>query len=85
MIRVAVVDYGSGNLASASRALAFAAQRAGIDADVVVTAQPDLVARADRIVLPGQGAFAGLTAAAGRVLRAPPGRTGGGCNAAVPS
>jgi glutamine amidotransferase len=58
MMKVAVVDYGSGNLASASRALAVAAERAGIAANVTVTADPDWVARADRIVLPGQGAFA---------------------------
>jgi len=58
MMRVAVVDYGSGNLASASRALALAAERDGIAAEVRVTADPDWVARADRIVLPGQGAFA---------------------------
>jgi len=68
-MRVAVVDYGSGNLASASRALALAAERDGIAAEVKVTADPDWVARADRIVLPGQGAFAdcarGLDAVAG--------------------
>jgi imidazole glycerol-phosphate synthase subunit HisH len=58
MKRVVVVDYGSGNLASASRALALAAERAGIEARVDVTADPDIVAAADRIVLPGQGAFA---------------------------
>ncbi len=58
LMRVAVVDYRSGNLASASRALAVAAGRAGLEAEVVVTADPDRVARADRIVLPGQGAFA---------------------------
>jgi glutamine amidotransferase len=57
-MKVAVVDYGSGNLASASRALALAAQRAGIPAEVRITADPDYVARAERIVLPGQGAFA---------------------------
>ena len=57
-MRVAVVDYGSGNLASASRALAVAAEQAGIIAEVTVTADPATVARADRIVLPGQGAFA---------------------------
>ncbi len=57
-MRVAVVDYGSGNLASASRALAVAAERTGLSAEVEVTADPDRVARADRIVLPGQGAFA---------------------------
>ena len=68
-MRVAVVDYGSGNLASASRALAAAAERAGIAAEVQVTADPDTVARADRVVLPGQGAFAdcaqGLAAVSG--------------------
>lgn len=58
MIRVAVIDYGSGNLASASRALLLAAERAGIDAEVLVTDDPDDVAEAERIVLPGQGAFA---------------------------
>jgi glutamine amidotransferase len=58
MMQIAVVDYSSGNLASASRALALAAERAGIDAAVTVTADPHAVAAADRIVLPGQGAFA---------------------------
>lgn len=57
-MKVAVIDYGSGNLASAARALALAADRAGVAAAVSVTADPATVARADRIVLPGQGAFA---------------------------
>jgi glutamine amidotransferase len=57
-MRVAVIDYGSGNLASAARALAVAAERDGISAEVAITSDPDAVARADRIVLPGQGAFA---------------------------
>ena len=63
-MRVAVVDYGSGNLASASRALALAvaAEREGLGAEVVVTAEPGEVARADRVVLPGQGAFADCAA-----------------------
>ena len=68
-MKVAVVDYGSGNLASASRALALAAERSGLAAEVNVTADPDYVARADRVVLPGQGAFAdcarGLAAVSG--------------------
>jgi imidazole glycerol-phosphate synthase subunit HisH len=55
---VAVIDYGSGNLASAARALAVAAEREGLARRVVVTSDPDQVATADRIVLPGQGAFA---------------------------
>jgi glutamine amidotransferase len=57
-VKVAVVDYGSGNLTSASRALALAAEREEVTAEVRVTADPDYVAAADRIVLPGQGAFA---------------------------
>ena len=61
-MKVAVVDYGSGNLASASRALALAAERLGLDATVSITADPDAVARADRVVLPGQGAFADCAA-----------------------
>jgi glutamine amidotransferase len=61
-MNIAVVDYGSGNLASASRALALAAERAGLPATVEVTADPEIVAAADRIVLPGQGAFADCAA-----------------------
>ncbi len=57
-MKVAVVDYGSGNLASASRGLALAAEHLGLTAEVTVTADPDYVAAADRVVLPGQGAFA---------------------------
>ena len=61
-MRVAVVDYGSGNIASAARGLELAASRAGIAARVTVASEPDEVARADRIVLPGQGAFADCAA-----------------------
>jgi glutamine amidotransferase len=61
-VKVAVIDYGSGNLASASRALALAASRSGIDAEILVTSNPADVAAADRIVLPGQGAFADCAA-----------------------
>jgi len=81
MIRIAVVDYGSGNLASASRALAVAAERAGIAASVTVTADPDEVVASDRIVVPGQGAYAdcarGLHAVAG-MWQAIDQATGGG-------
>ncbi len=59
---VAVVDYGSGNLASAAKGLALAAEREGITAEVSITADADAVASADRIVLPGQGAFADCAA-----------------------
>jgi len=55
---VAVIDYQSGNLASAARGLVLAAEQRGIRADVQITSDPEIVARAERIVLPGQGAFA---------------------------
>ena len=53
---VVVVDYGAGNLKSAAKALMEAAK--GTSAQVSVTADPAEVKRADRIVLPGVGAFA---------------------------
>jgi imidazole glycerol-phosphate synthase subunit HisH len=59
---VAVIDYNSGNLASAARGLALAAEQNGIKAKVRITSDPETVARADRIVLPGQGAFADCAA-----------------------
>jgi glutamine amidotransferase len=61
-MRVAVIDYGSGNLASAARGLVLAAERLEITARIEITADPETVAKADRIVLPGQGAFADCAA-----------------------
>jgi imidazole glycerol-phosphate synthase subunit HisH len=55
---VAIIDYGSGNLRSAAKAFERAAAEAGIAADIAVTSTPEVVAGADRIVLPGVGAFA---------------------------
>ena len=55
---VAIVDYGSGNLRSAAKAFERAAREAGVADRVVVTSSPREVAEADRIVLPGVGAFA---------------------------
>lgn len=52
---VAIVDYGSGNLRSAQKAFQRMAARAG---DIRVTADPDAVAKAERVVLPGVGAYA---------------------------
>ena len=57
-MNVALIDYGSGNLHSAAKAFERAAQEAGLDAAVAVTSDPDAVRRADRVVLPGVGAFA---------------------------
>jgi glutamine amidotransferase len=68
---VAVVDPGSGNLASVLRALERAAALAETPVDAAVTRDPAVVARAARIILPGQGAFAacmgGLRALPGMV------------------
>jgi glutamine amidotransferase len=55
---VAIVDYGSGNLRSAAKAIERAARETGADDRVLVTSNPREVASADRIVLPGVGAFA---------------------------
>ena len=55
---VAIVDYGSGNLHSAAKAFERAAQDCGRAQPIVVTSDPAEVAGADRVVLPGVGAFA---------------------------
>jgi imidazole glycerol-phosphate synthase subunit HisH len=55
---VAIVDYGSGNLHSAAKAFERAARESGHDQPIVVTRDPKQVAGADRVVLPGVGAFA---------------------------
>ncbi len=60
-MRVALVDYDSGNLHSAEKAFALMGRETG--AEVVVTSDPEKVARADRIVLPGDGAFPACRAA----------------------
>jgi imidazole glycerol-phosphate synthase subunit HisH len=68
---VAVVDYGSGNLHSAAKALERASRESGASEPIVVTRDPEQVRRADRVVLPGVGAFAdckrGLDAVPGMV------------------
>jgi glutamine amidotransferase len=58
MQTVALIDYGSGNLRSAQNALERAASAAPGGAKICVTADPETVAAADRVVLPGVGAFA---------------------------
>jgi imidazole glycerol-phosphate synthase subunit HisH len=70
-VTVAIVDYGSGNLHSAAKAFERAAREEGLSQPIVVTSDPESVARADRVVLPGVGAFAdcrrGLDEVAGMV------------------
>jgi imidazole glycerol-phosphate synthase subunit HisH len=70
-VTVAIVDYGSGNLHSAAKAFERAAREQGLSEAIEVTSDPAAVARADRVVLPGVGAFAdcrrGLDALPGMV------------------
>jgi glutamine amidotransferase len=78
-LTVAIVDYGSGNLHSVAKAFERAAQDAGVAQAITVTRDPEVVARADRVVLPGVGAFAdcrrgldavdGMTAALEQAVR----------------
>ena len=70
-MRVAIIDYGSGNLRSAVKSFERSAREAGVSAEIDLTSDADRVATADRIVLPGVGAYAdcraGLDAVPGMV------------------
>lgn len=70
---VVIIDYGSGNLRSAAKAFERAARDSGHAGEILVTADPEAVRAADRIVLPGVGAFAdcraGLAAVPGWTKR----------------
>src|SRR6185312_13010774 len=57
-MKTVLIDYGSGNLRSAEKALLRAAGERPNAPEVLTTSDPDLIARADRLVLPGVGAFA---------------------------
>ena len=69
MMKVAIIDYGSGNLRSAAKAFERASREANLAADILVTSEPQALRAADRIVLPGVGAFGDCAAG----LRAIPG------------
>lgn len=70
-MRVVIIDYGSGNLHSATKSFERAAREAGLNAEIDLTSDADRVRTADRIVLPGVGAYAdcraGLDAVDGMV------------------
>lgn len=70
-MHVAIIDYGSGNLHSAAKAFERAARESGSPLAVKVTSEPEEVRAAERVVLPGVGAFAdckqGLVAIPGMI------------------
>jgi len=57
-MKIAIIDYGSGNLRSAQKAFERSAREADIKADIQLTSDANWVSKADRIVLPGVGAYA---------------------------
>jgi imidazole glycerol-phosphate synthase subunit HisH len=75
----AIIDYGSGNLCSAAKAFERAAAENGSGETILVTSRPEEVATAERIVLPGVGAFADCR----RGLAAVPGLEAALCEAVI--
>jgi len=71
LMRVAIIDYGAGNLRSATNAFERASRESGVGAEIILTDDAEVVRAADRIVLPGVGAYAdcraGLNAVPGMV------------------
>jgi len=67
-MKVVIIDYGSGNLRSVAKSFERAAVGSGVDADILVTGDPDEIAKADRLVLPGVGAFKACKAGLERVV-----------------
>lgn len=57
-VKIVIIDYNGGNLASAQRAAHYAAQQINLTVTVKISNNPDTILNADRIILPGQGAFA---------------------------
>jgi len=54
---IAVIDYGSGNLKSAAKALEAAANNINVDSKITVTSDPEIIKQSKKIILPGQGSF----------------------------
>ena len=54
---IAIIDYGSGNLRSAAKALETASNNINVSSKIVVTSDPKIIKQSDKIVLPGQGSF----------------------------
>jgi len=54
---ITVIDYGSGNLKSAAKALEVAANNININSKIKVTSDPEIIKQSKKIILPGQGSF----------------------------
>jgi len=54
---IAVIDYGSGNLRSAAKALEVAVNNTNVDSKIIITSDPEIIKKCDKIILPGQGSF----------------------------
>jgi glutamine amidotransferase len=54
---IAIIDYGSGNLKSAAKALEAAASNTNLDLKIVVTSSPEVIKKSNKVILPGQGSF----------------------------
>ena len=54
---IAIIDYGSGNLRSAAKALEVANKNVNINSKIVITSDPEIIKKSNKIILPGQGSF----------------------------
>ena len=54
---IAIIDYGSGNLRSAAKALEVANKSVNTNSKIVITSDPDVIKKANKVILPGQGSF----------------------------
>ena len=54
---IAIIDYGSGNLRSAAKALEVANKNLNVNSKIVITSDPEVIKKANKIILPGQGSF----------------------------
>ena len=54
---IAIIDYGSGNLRSAAKALEVANKSVNTNLKIVITSDPDVIKKANKVILPGQGSF----------------------------
>ena len=54
---IAIIDYGSGNLRSAAKALEIANKSVNANSEIVITSDPEVIKKSNKIILPGQGSF----------------------------